>query len=655
MSIQIKNLSFSYGDLEIFKNLNITFPDKGLVVILGRSGSGKSTFLSLLNGFLIPTEGEIISSIDKENHSIVFQSPLLLDYLTVEENIALPKILKGEDIKNSITDSNEVIDTLNISDIKNKFPYQLSGGEMVRVSIARALRNDSSLLILDEPTGQLDEKNSEIIYQLLKELSKDRLIILVTHDEINGIRLADYLYQLENKSLVPIKTIEASINKKEYIEKEKKNFTLKNSIFLNMKFLYKKKIRFILSVIFLTLNMTLLYLGLNLHNNLDKSINSLLNDYFSSEVYSMTLEEEIASSGNLHLKRNKPLNNEALTLLGIKETYCSLEYFLPSYFEIEINKKNASVMFYPYVHKDKAKLSQGRLPKKDNEIVVNESFLNEFDIKKEKSLNTSFQYIRDILIYTKKFKSTDTINLNKTFTIVGISKERKAFNKAIVYYSHNLILNSLNQFKLENISEELNKTITPYNLLVSSKYDEEDIKGTNCYCIPTNEQILLERKEKYYKDNLKISSPSNETKESTKQIINSLIEILSIFLLLNTLSSIMLMFLSIYSLYIDNIRLFALIKVYNRNKKSIRKNAYAMQAIFLLAIITSTLIFSLISTFIINFICNQMQYPSFLKGFDLMPFLLIILASIACSFISSLFPLRKIKDSEISKELEGEE
>lgn len=197
MSIHISHLSFAYGKNIIFDDLNLTLPDTGFVVILGPSGSGKTTFLSLLSGLLKPDKGKIKGN-DVNKSSLVFQSPLLLDYLNVEENVALPLLLQGKTMAEISLEVAPVLANLNLEELKEKYPYHLSGGEQVRVAIARGLIKNSKTLILDEPTGQLDEKNSAAIYQTLKDLSHDHLILLVTHDETNGIKLADELYRLEH-------------------------------------------------------------------------------------------------------------------------------------------------------------------------------------------------------------------------------------------------------------------------------------------------------------------------------------------------------------------------------------------------------------------------------------------------------------------------
>ncbi|MDY5971156.1 MAG: ATP-binding cassette domain-containing protein, partial [Candidatus Enterosoma sp.] len=148
-------------------------------MILGRSGEGKTTFLSLLQGVLTPNKGRV--EMEDEVITQVFQSPLLIDYLNVKENILLPLSFQGKKEKEEEESVKEALSRVNLSGFEERMPKTLSGGESMRVSIARALVQKSTVLLLDEPTGQLDETNSKEIYTLLKELSKEMILIVVTH------------------------------------------------------------------------------------------------------------------------------------------------------------------------------------------------------------------------------------------------------------------------------------------------------------------------------------------------------------------------------------------------------------------------------------------------------------------------------------------
>lgn len=654
MSIDISNLYFSYGDNTIFENLNLHLPDTGFVVILGSSGSGKTTFLSLLNGFLRQNEGDII--IDRNSLSMVFQSPLLLNYLTVEENVNLVNRLLDDQSEERRKESQENMKRLSLDHLKDKYPYQLSGGEMVRVSICRALAKGSKTLILDEPTGQLDETNSATIYSILKELSKDHLIIMVTHDEINAIRIADYIYRLEKKTLKKEKGNQFHTPYREQkIPVEEKNMRLRDAIYLNRKFLLRKKFRTFFSVLFLSFNLTLIYLGLNLNFHMDETMADLSRQYYSHDVFSMSMEEEIASAGSLHLKKKSIPDDEILSILYLRESYYSLDYFIPSVNEVTVKNKSVSVSFYPSIRPDGSNLKCGKASTKSDEVIVNQSFLNEFQIDEKTALNSSFAFSRETLLYSTSFEATDPVILDYQFHITGISKELKAFNKAIVYYNYESILSDMKKISLPGISDELGLETNLHDMISDAKYDNDDFKSSMLYIRHSEPGKIKESCTALFKKKVSISSPSLDVEESTKEIISNLLKVLTLFLSLNTLVSTMLLFLTVYSFYQDNIRLFALIKAFTRKKRNLFTCAMSMQVIFLLLCMLSTFLFSFFFSILINQFLQRMDYPSFLSVIDMKSHILIILISMAVSLFSCLLPLRKIKDNMISKELEGED
>ena len=204
-------------------------------------------------------------------------------------------------------------------------------------------------------------------------------------------------------------------------------------------------------------------------------------------------------------------------------------------------------------------------------------------------------------------------------------------------------------------SEELEKDLSVFDLLHDSKYDQDDFKANGILTYNKNPDKLEEQVKKIYPDTITISSQALEVKNSTIDIISSLLKVLTLFLVLNTICCLMLEFLVVYSLYADNIRLFALIKTFNRNKKDILKSAFGLQMIFLVLIFLSSFILSLFSTILTNGILHFFQYPSFFSLLDINSLLFIFLISLFCSLIGALLPLRKIKDKDINQELEGED
>ena len=199
--LEIKNLCKTYGngDTSVKALDNVSFSvEKGeFVAIIGPSGSGKSTLLHILGGVDTPTSGNVIidgtdiSKLDetalaifrRRQIGLIYQFYNLIPILTVEENMTLPLLLDGKKPdKNMIA---ELSQTLGLSKRMSFLPNQLSGGQQQRVSIGRALINNPALMLADEPTGNLDSRNSHEIISLLRRFNREhgQTVIIITHDE----------------------------------------------------------------------------------------------------------------------------------------------------------------------------------------------------------------------------------------------------------------------------------------------------------------------------------------------------------------------------------------------------------------------------------------------------------------------------------------
>ncbi|UDN58310.1 MULTISPECIES: ABC transporter ATP-binding protein [unclassified Clostridioides] len=190
--------------VEVLRNINIEIDKGEFVSIMGPSGSGKSTLLYLLGGIERATSGKIIvdnkdinifsditmSEYRRKKIGFVFQQYNLIPILTVEENIKLPLLMGKEKIDENYI--NELIDMLGLKDKRKSLPSQLSGGQQQRVAIGRALSTSPSIILADEPTGNLDSKNSDIVIDLLKMSTKrlNKTLLLVTHDN-NIAKISD--------------------------------------------------------------------------------------------------------------------------------------------------------------------------------------------------------------------------------------------------------------------------------------------------------------------------------------------------------------------------------------------------------------------------------------------------------------------------------
>ena len=192
--------TFGQGDniVHALSDVNLSVEKGEFLAIMGASGSGKTTLLNCISTIDKPTSGEIrfedfdiirakeneLADYRAKNISYIFQAYNLVETLTVYENIVLPLQIQGKNIKKHQDKIVEILDKLAIQNLKDKFPNQLSGGQRQRVATARALIDDSKLIIADEPTGALDSANSEKLMSLLQEINKSFgiTILLVTHD-----------------------------------------------------------------------------------------------------------------------------------------------------------------------------------------------------------------------------------------------------------------------------------------------------------------------------------------------------------------------------------------------------------------------------------------------------------------------------------------
>lgn len=652
-----EDVSFSYvPNKDLLSHVSLSFPFKGLYVFLGKSGCGKTTFLHLLTGRLKPTEGKIRSSFE-EPFSMVYQSPLLLDYLTVYENVKLSLSLNGLEDKDMLID--KVLEQVSLLEYKDKLVKYLSGGEKMRVSIARVLVLNRPVLVFDEPTGQLDEKNSLVIYELIKTLSEDHLVFLVTHDQKKAALLFDNVYIFKDKQIVPIKKEEKKTIKfcQNALPKEKGKGCLcyKEALSISYKYLRFHPFRVLLSSFFLALAMTIFSLGMNINRQSERFLSDLLQGYYSYPLIAISHKSVIAKEGNLTLERYETIDETIQRDLKIDKTYPCLEYFFPSYQEVYLNGIYKDVRFLPVLNENKENLKIGGGLIEPFSLVVNDNFLDAFQLDSNIVLGKKLSLSSTSYVYASSFESQDLCSLASVFEIKGISKEQKAFNEPIVYFRYEDILDLLREVLLTNISAEKEETLTPYDLLFNTSYQKEDFTSHKSYLLSEDIFAFEERCKKLYGEDIKLTSKALEVKESTLEILYALDQIFIVFLLLVLLSAFMLTFLTVYSLYDENIRLFTLAYVFSSQKKNKRRLAFATGFLFCLASLLLVLVLETISKGVINIILTMQYYPSLFSFFDLPTFLLVLILCFFFTLIASLLPLQKIKEQRIKKELEGED
>ena len=200
--IKLENISHSHDREEVLHDISLHIKKGEFVFLSGESGSGKSTLLSIMSTLLKPLKGKLfllnqsrerIENIDLFRQSkigFVFQFHYLVDYLNVYENIELATLKEKK--KNILP----LLDKLGISELLERYPNEISGGERQRVALARALVNEPEIIFADEPTGSLDTKNSQIVYELLYEVSQNKTTVVVASHDTQIEKYANMIIRL---------------------------------------------------------------------------------------------------------------------------------------------------------------------------------------------------------------------------------------------------------------------------------------------------------------------------------------------------------------------------------------------------------------------------------------------------------------------------
>lgn len=476
MSLELKNIVKKYNNEKekILDDVNITFSKGEFVSILGESGSGKSTLMNIIGGLDLNYSGNVMynnkklekSNVDdyrKNKIGFIFQSFNLFSHLTAFENVKLVQEI------NSNSDSDKIIDLfkkLNIEDIMDKKPNQLSGGQKQRVAIARALINDPEIILADEPTGALDNKNTSNIINILKDISKEgKIVIIVTHSE-EVAKNSSRIIKINDGKVLIDKTnyvTDITYNENKLTKKRKISiFSLLKIAFRNLKKNIKRNLLIILGTsigIFSISFMLFLNSGIKKYIN-DQLVNSenanvievkKSNDILKEEKFENEDIEKISNINHV----NKVYKNTSISGLS------SINY---------LDKKYELMSLSTYTNINKKKLKYGNICK-DNEIVISE-YLAKSMINNIKSLIG-----KEVTLYL--LENSKPLIMEKKVIISGIIKNTNnefidnmnfayiPYNSLEKMYSDNNIkLNPTNlSIKIDNIknSDSVKKRLDFYN------------------------------------------------------------------------------------------------------------------------------------------------------------------------------------------------
>lgn len=544
--IELRNVTKIYkskkaSDTIALNDISLKFPDKGLVFILGSSGSGKSTLLNLLGLLDKPTSGEILvngTNINKMGDKLltryrnnyigfIFQEFNLFDELNVYDNIELCINAKNVlDIKGKV---DNLLNDLGLSGYGKRKINELSGGEKGRVAIARAIIKSPSVILADEPTGNLDSENSKIIFDILKKISKNHLVIVVSHEEALAQIYADAIVRLEDGKIIQnnignVNSIYRELSlKKHYIK-----FSSKVKLALGI--LKKKKIRTGITAILASVSFALLGFSMSLFNfdvarmhseaMIQENETSISFSKGNINTNNVNLDKVLTDSDILEIT-NKLDNYQKISYLYTNNSIedfsfgMSLDFINElensAYYNIDLN---STPYFVTYNGEDIKNLDiMGSIPSNPREVLIPEYFAEQLVAK---SFNT-YDEARNYPIYQMEVENIDeligkNLSLSSTYvTISGIIKDnnlnkyRELINRDIrdeEYESSDLYKEFVDNYSnsvyfVINDTFFENSDFTFNNAISGMVFDLVNIYNNDNYYLATNYSVI-DREIEYY-------------------------------------------------------------------------------------------------------------------------------------------------------------
>ena len=527
--LKLKNVSKFYYNKGViasgFNKVSIEFDLQEFVAIVGESGSGKSTLLNVISGLDSYEEGEMYINGEETSHyresdfeeyrkkyvSNIFQNFNLVNSYTVYQNIELVMLLNGykrKEVKKKVLD---IIDKVGLTKYKNTKTAKLSGGQKQRVAIARALARETPIIVCDEPTGNLDSKSAKSIIKLLKDISQDKLVIIVTHNFEQVEDVATRIVRMHDGKIVSDKKVKETPKEEKVEVSECKNIGLYNIIRLGLRNAFNIIPKFVLLfIVFLFITTSLL----TVYGSLKKSeyeegkngINYYFNDTSDTRIVIKKNDKSAISSEDFdNISKLDHVSNIAKNDILIDSSLWfqsnSGDFYL-----------NGSLNDITMLNK---KLVHGRLPEGDNEVVY-ETYSNDyyFSDKVKEALDKDYYYEGDINGFKIKVVGvvyTDVINSNNKIygNSVLLNKYMGIVNRG---YS-NVVLNiNGKNYKSYNYSGDKFSVRPSSSVSSGCAYVVEDINYTckdyNC----KNKDLKVMVNNLYYYDeiNLKICNVYNQ-------------------------------------------------------------------------------------------------------------------------------------------------
>ncbi len=449
---EINNLSKDYSKEKVLNNLKLRLPNRGLVIILGESGSGKTTLFNILALLDTPTKGSVyynnedIIKYDEDKKceyrknvcSLLYQKYHLIETLTVKENILLTN-----NIRDCNNDYEKYTKLLKINDKLDRYPNELSGGEQQRVALARTLVVNSPVILADEPTGALDSINARILMDVLKEESKTKLVLVVTHNKKLAQEYGDRIVYLDKGKIEKIENKDF-LDDKRRINKEYKQKNIKNKTLFNwtIKSVFKRRRKYIACLACYSLCLAGILIVMGLKNGLSGYCDELMtkrldysyiNVYCVDDGYMSKIDQNILDFVKNYDVETRVCYDQILNSLSLSKK--------DDYYEVKVidgEKIYVNEMFY-------------------------ETFKDEID-----NLTLSGQF--DVAYESKKIK--ERVNIAMNLTVSALYYEGELYNVAKIYIPRKALEEYFKSVELKELSKVTDKKLNLYSYLKDYAFKE---------------------------------------------------------------------------------------------------------------------------------------------------------------------------------------
>ena len=695
--IELRNVSKIYQSDDgqktyALNDVSLSFPVNGLIAIIGKSGSGKSTLINIVASLDKPTKGEVYIKGKKRKRTklfkstdfgIIFQHYYLLDNHTVLFNIMLPYLILGHSKKKAKAKAIKLLESISFP--KNLYQNKcsdLSGGEKERVALLRALINNPSILLCDEPTGALDSNNSIKVMEILKEISKERLVIVVSHNLTLTYGYADRVITLKDGQVQEDKKIneitETFIDKK----KEKIGFHNNWSNKITLSNFKKRFTRNVISIISLFIGLLFSLLIIGFSNGSSDSI--IRNSYKQFDYGALTISNEysevISGSKMSLVKQTRPtfenLNsyNELLSKYEIENNFDAL---IPPTTTIRIGEEKLDNFSYKPIysfinnHIDSSLLIHGYFPGSDNlnEVVINKKAYEYLkNHAKEDPLNLVFEasFAREFHYSTGEIDNptiSDVFSYKKYFHVVGVVDEMDFLNTPRIYYSYLALVDYLFDYPVNNLSTYLERNVSWYERVATARNNEElSSYSLRLFLKDIKDKENIKSDIEAFKDPLVLESIPYSLGKTLLDLVKAATMGMEIFLIIAIIGTALILGIVSFSSYSEDRKNIAILTVLGAKRDSvmdiyINENLFISFISLLLSFIVSPLIATIANNIIFMFTgFDHMIEVPFLEITS--PFILtisvIVLATIALAIISTSLPIVFSGKISLKKELADE-